>query len=42
MLGEKVKTVLLNGESVLLVTPLSAGFSEAKWQTCSKQQLRSF
>ncbi len=38
LLGEKVKTVLLDGKSVLLVVPADG----AAWQTCSKQQLRNY
>lgn len=37
-LGEKAKTVLLDGKSVLLVVPADV----TEWQTCSKQQLRNF
>jgi tRNA(Ile2) C34 agmatinyltransferase TiaS len=41
-LGEKVKTVLLDGRSVLLVVPASDTADGIAWQTCSKQQLRSY
>jgi hypothetical protein len=40
-LGEKAKTVLLDGESVLLVTPVeSAGVPI--WQTCPRELLRNY
>jgi len=39
-LGEKVKTVLLNGRSVLLVE--ATGDAETPWRTCSRQQLRNY
>lgn len=38
-LGDRVKTVLLDGKSVLLVVPGSDGDA---WQTCSKQQLKNY
>jgi hypothetical protein len=41
-LGEKVKTVLLDGRSVLLVVPAAGAAEGVAWQTCSKQQLRSY
>ena len=41
-LGEKVKTVLLDGKSVLLVVPAEEAADGIAWQTCSKQQLRSY
>ena len=41
-LGEKVKTVLLEGKSVLLVEPVKGAADGTAWQTCSKQQLRSY
>lgn len=40
--GEKVKTVLLDGKSVLLVVPSAGAEDGIAWQTCSKQQLRSY
>ena len=40
--GEKVKTVLLDGKSVLLVVPAEEPANGIAWQTCSKQQLRSY
>ena len=40
--GEKVKTVLLGGKSVLLVVPATGAADGIAWQTCSKQQLRSY
>ncbi len=42
LLGEKVKTVLLDGKSVLLVVPAEGTDSGVAWQTCSKQQLRNY
>ena len=41
-LGDKVKTVLLDGKSVLLVEPLDDAGDGVAWQTCSKQRLRSY
>ena len=41
-LGDKVKTVLLGGKSVLLVEPLAGGADGVAWQTCSKQRLKSY
>lgn len=42
-LGDKLKTVLLAGKSVLLVSPAGAENKDAvRWQTCSKQQLKRF
>jgi len=37
---DKVKTVLLQGQSVLLVQPGDEG--DVAWQTCTKQQLKRF
>ncbi len=42
LLGEKVKTVLLDGKSVLLVVPADGAADGVAWQTCSKQQLRNY
>lgn len=39
-LGDKVKTVLLDGRSVLLVVPAEGTAEGAQWQTCSRQQLK--
>lgn len=39
-LGEKVKTVLLDGKSVLLVVATDESFDGTRWQTCSRQQLK--
>jgi hypothetical protein len=39
-LGEKVKTVLLDGRSVLLVVAADGKVDGARWQTCSRQQLK--
>lgn len=42
-LGDKVKSVLLDGKNVLLVYPASTEDPNGvKWQTCTKQQLRRF
>lgn len=38
---EKIKTVLLDGKSVLLVCA-SSGEGDAKWRCCSKQQLKKY
>lgn len=43
MLGEKVKAVLLDGKSVVLVAPREEADTDGiMWQTCTKQQLRNF
>jgi len=39
-LGDKVKTVLLEGKAVLLIEPLEA--EGVAWQTCSKQRLKCY
>ncbi len=41
-LGEKVKTVLLDGKSVLLVVATDGTADGARWQTCSRQQLKKY
>jgi hypothetical protein len=41
-LDDKVKTVLLDGKSVLLVEPLTGTLDGVAWQTCSKQRLRNY
>jgi hypothetical protein len=41
-LGEKVKTVMQEGRAVLLLEPLATAADGARWQTCSKQRLRSY
>jgi hypothetical protein len=41
-LGEKVKTVLLEGKSVLLVVPADGAVAGTAWQTCSRQQLKNY
>jgi len=41
-LGNKVKTVLLEGKSVLLVSSADPDADGAQWRTCSQQQLRSY
>jgi len=42
MLGEKVKTVLLEGKSVLLVYENDTEAPEVCWRTCNKEQLRAY
>jgi len=39
-LGEKIKTVMQGGESVLMIEPNPAG--PVPWRTCSRKQLRDF
>jgi hypothetical protein len=41
-LGEKVKTVMLEGKSVLLVVPADGDADAITWQTCSRQQLKGY
>lgn len=41
-LGEKVKAVLMGGKTVLPVYPTSCGNGGARWQTCTKEQLKRF
>jgi len=41
-LGEKVKTVLLDGRSVLLVVPIEGAPDGPHWQTCSRQMLKRY
>ncbi len=41
-LGDKVKTVLLEGKAVLLIEPLAGAADGVAWQTCSKQRLKRF
>jgi hypothetical protein len=41
-LGEKVKTVLLEGKFVLLVVPADGAADGTAWQTCSRQQLKNY
>jgi len=41
-LGDRVKTVLLDGKSVLLVVPVEGAAGGIAWQTCSKQRLKSY
>jgi hypothetical protein len=40
--GDKVKTVLLDGKSVLLVVPAAGAADGVAWRTCSKQQLKNY
>jgi hypothetical protein len=42
VLGEEVKTVLLDGKSVLLVMPAGSAADSAAWQTLPKQLLKSY
>ncbi|MGI6487828.1 MAG: hypothetical protein GX964_09505 [Syntrophomonadaceae bacterium] len=42
MLGETVKTVLLDGKAVLLVSPMMLGDDQVQWVTCSKNQLKDY
>jgi hypothetical protein len=39
---DKVKTVLLGGKLVLLVTSDEAGDSGVSWKTCTRQQLKAY
>jgi hypothetical protein len=41
-LGDKVKTVLLEGKAVLLIEPLAGAGNAVAWQTCSKQRLKRY
>lgn len=41
-LGDKVKTVLLDGKAVLLVVPVDGTTDGTRWHTCSRQQLKKF
>ncbi|HEY6871810.1 MAG TPA: hypothetical protein VI298_03670 [Geobacteraceae bacterium] len=41
-LGDRVKTVLLNGKSVLLVVPVEGAPGGIGWRSCSKQQLKKY
>jgi hypothetical protein len=41
-LGDKVKTVLIDGSAVLLLTPANPAEDGASWRTCSRQQLRNY
>ena len=41
-LGEKVKTVLQGGKSVLLVSAADPTADGVSWRTCSRQQLRNY
>ncbi len=41
-LGDKVKAVLLDGKSVLLVSPADPALDGVYWRTCSKQELKSY
>jgi hypothetical protein len=42
VLGEKVKTVLLDNKPVLLVAPLETPSNQACWRTCTKEELRIY
>jgi len=39
---DKVKTVLLGGKLVLLVTPERSGSEDVRWRTCTRQQLKGY
>jgi len=41
-LGDKVKAVLLDGKSTLLVSPNTMDAGRAPWQTCTRQQLKAY
>ena len=41
-IGEKVKTVLLGGKSVLLLEPEEGLGAGARWRTCSRQRLKNY
>jgi hypothetical protein len=41
-LGDKVKTVMLDGSSVLLVAPQNSTACAPPWSSCSKHQLRKY
>ena len=41
-LGDKVKTVLLDGNAVLMVVPAEGRADGARWQTCSRQLLKRY
>ncbi len=42
IMGEKAKTVLLNGKSVLLVVPSEGEADSASWRTCPRQLLKRY
>ncbi len=42
LLGDKVKTVMLDGQAVLLLEQFSGTQEGVVWQTCSKQRLKRF
>ncbi len=42
VLGDKIKTVLLDGKSVLLVVPSKCEADAALWRTCPRQLLKSY
>jgi hypothetical protein len=41
-LGEKVKAVLMDGKTVLLVCPSGSDNGGPRWQTCTKEQLKRY
>jgi hypothetical protein len=41
-LGDKVKIVMLDGISVLLITPQDSTTCGPPWSSCSKHQLRKY
>jgi hypothetical protein len=42
IIGDKAKTVLLDGKSVLLVVPSEGVADVAPWRTCPRQLLKSY
>ncbi|HET6420991.1 MAG TPA: hypothetical protein VFG19_12575 [Geobacteraceae bacterium] len=42
IMGDKAKTVLLDGKSVLLVVPAEGKADAAPWRTCPRQLLKSY
>ncbi len=42
VIGNKLKTVLLEGEAVILVYPEDLGNGDFIWRTCEKKQLREY
>ena len=42
LLGDKAKTVLLDGKAVLLVVPADGAADSVRWQTCSRKQLKIY
>lgn len=42
LLGETLKAVLIDGQTVMLVFPTEKPITEVQWQTCTKNQLKPF